>query len=121
MYSYGNTMLRYTNHVCSANLHCVIDLKDLSHSKMNTVFNSKKFNGLIWRHKKISGTCLVFQTGNIICCGMKTLKGCRKTVRQYSRQLQLLGYNITLNKIKLVTRSATYKLSSYIDYNKVHF
>ena len=108
--------MEYTNFVVSADLHCLLNLDEICVNFFNVEYNPRKFSGLIWRNKRIKGTCLLFSTGKISCCGAKSYKEARTSVRQFARKLQQFGYNIILDKICLLTSSAVYNLRRNIDY-----
>lgn len=111
--------MRITNIVCGANLNCLLDLVRIARKSTNVVYNPKKFNGLIWRHRKISGTCLVFRSGKIICPGIKRREDIKECVRKYARQIQKLGFDVKITNIRLITSSAFHDLRRTVVYSKL--
>ena len=109
--------MEYTNFVVSTDLHCVFDLNKICANFLNVEYNPSKFSALIWRNKQIKGTCLLFSTGKMSCCGAKSYKEARTSVRQFARKLQLFGYNIELKKIEILTASGVYSLGRSVDYS----
>ena len=58
----------------------------------------------------------MFFNGAINCNGRASYTGeGRQRLRQFSRQLQRLGYPVSLKKIKMVTASASHSLSDRLD------
>lgn len=111
--------MRITNIVCTANLNCALDLAAITRKATYIVYKPKKFNGLIWRHRKIPCTCLVFASGKIVCPGIKNISDIKSNIRKYARLIQKLGYTINLQHIKLVTSSAVHDLKRPVDYCKI--
>lgn len=108
-------MLTITNVVVQAQLNVNIDLHKLAYSLNNVKYNPKRFSAMIWHHKRIGGSCLLFKNGQMICNGAKSLGEARIKVRKYSRVLQKLGYPVNLTYIKLITASAVANLEREID------
>ena len=96
-------MAQITNVVISGDLNCNFHLKHVAQTLTNVTYDPKKFNGLIWNHKRINGMCLLFGTGTMICNGTRSWKDARQSLRQYARILQKLGYTIQLKSLKLIT------------------
>ena len=99
-----------TNVVASTNLATEIDLRAFAKENANVVKNSKMQN-LVWRHKRIKATALLFRNGYISVHGSKTIKTARKAIRQFARLLWRKGYNPILQQIKINTMSAVYRLN----------
>ena len=58
----------------------------------------------------------MFSNGAINCNGRASyIPEGRQRLRQYARQLQRLGYPVSLKKIKMVTASASHSLSDRLD------
>ena len=58
----------------------------------------------------------MFSNGAINCNGRASyIREGRQRYRQYARQLQRLGYPVSLKKIKMVTASASHSLSDRLD------
>ena len=108
--------MRITNIVCGANLNCRLDLEQIARKSIYVIYNPKKFNGLIWRHRKIPCTCLVFQSGKIVCPGIKQNSHIKSCVRKYARLIQTLGYDVNLTHVKFITSSAFHDLRRSVDY-----
>ena len=98
-----------TNVVCHADLQCRIDLKQLDAA--NSVYNPRRFPAVIWKHKDIGGTCMVFENGKLMVNGkVSSVKAAKQRVRRYARCLQQMGWNVTLRNIEISTISASFKV-----------
>lgn len=109
--------MEYTNVVVSADLQCILNLRQICLTNLNVEYNPSKFSGLIWRNKRFQVTFLLFSTGKISCSGARSYKKAHAAVRSLGRKLQKQGYNIKLQKIKLVTASAFYNLGRCVKYS----
>ncbi|MCG8113585.1 MAG: hypothetical protein N0E59_22775 [Candidatus Thiodiazotropha taylori] len=108
--------MHLTNVVCSGSLCCRIDLKKLCYELDNAIYDSKNFPGLIWKHRRISGSCLVFSNGVIHCNGKADsfMDGVRR-LRRYARYLQKLRFSVQLKEVKVMTASAFHCLKAVLD------
>ena len=100
-----------TNVVACTDLQCKIDLKALTLSAYNIIYNPKHFSGAMWRNKKIGGLCMVFSNSKLMVNGKaKSVKECKRRVRKYTRLLQRYGWHVHLSTIRICTISAFFKL-----------
>ena len=100
-----------TNKLACADLCCKINLKTLTLSATNIIFNPKQFSGVMWRNKKIGGFCMVFSNSKIMVNGkVKSVKECKCRMRQYARLLHRYDWPVTLSRIRICTISAYFKL-----------
>ena len=96
-----------TNVVCSADLRCSINLSHLCQRLTNVKFDPSQFSGLVWQHKTIGVNCLLFSNGKINCNGKaESFKEGIKRLRRYARYLLKMGYDVSLNNVKVLTASA---------------
>lgn len=108
--------MRLTNVICSAQLGCPIRLKDLCSRLANVRYDPARFPGLMWKHRKIGGHCLVFSNGTIQCQGKAgSLKEGVRRVRRYARILQKLGYPVVLNNVRMLSASGFHILDGPLD------
>ena len=108
-------MVRITNVVCTAEFGVSIDLTFLAKHAKDIVYDPRHFSGVIWHHKKIGGSCLVFKNEKLNCNGNKSVSDAKRRIRQYARAIQQCGYHVTLKKIDIITMSAVHKLSNKVD------
>ena len=97
-------MASVTHRVYMTDIKCALDLRYIAQNTSDVVYTKVPFHVLRWKHKKIGGTCMVYTSGKIIHHGDKM------QLRKYARLLQRLGYAIKMDKIILVTQSATFTL-----------
>lgn len=107
-------MAKVTNVVFTAEMGCSLDLRHVVNSTTFIRYNPKHFSALIWSNPRMESTCLLFKNGKVVCTGAKTIERGRKSIRQYARKLQNLGYDIKLKNIRIRTISAVYTLQGCI-------
>ena len=111
--SFASKMARMTHRVTYSEIGCQLNLRDIAEASYNIEYQTNPFERLLWRHRKLISTCMIYSSGKIICHGGKT------TLRKYVRLLQKMGYAVNLKKIKFLTGSAVYNLSGIPDYRKI--
>jgi TATA-box binding protein (TBP) (component of TFIID and TFIIIB) len=107
--------IRLTNVVVRSSLNCSVNLTLLVNSIANAVYNTKKYSGMVWRHRHIKSTCFVFHTGKLMCMGNNSVKGAKKDLRKYARIINKFGYNVCLSCIKVMTKSAVATLTGKLN------
>ena len=112
-------MFEVTNIVVRSALNVSLNLRELAHKLRDVRYNPKKFSAIIWHHKRVGGSCLLFNNGQIIVQGSKTLKEAKLRVRRFARLIQKQGYSVTLGQISLVTASAVATLGHSLDLHNV--
>jgi len=99
-----------TNVVCTADLNCAIDLRQLANTTYNVIYDPKRYTGVRWNHPKIGGHCTVFSSGKLIVNGRATsISEAKVRLRRYARYIQRLGWAVVLSDVKVVTISASFK------------
>ena len=100
-----------TNVVAASDLNVNIDMNILC--KLISSFEmSRHMPCIIWQHKKIMGTALVFSSGYISVHGKMDVQQARRSVRQYGRILQKKGFDIRIKQIKILTISGVHRLET---------
>lgn len=110
---------KVTNVVVGGDLHCTFKLKELTYKLRNCIYNPSRYSGMIWRHKSIISTCFLFHTGKILCMGNKSFYDAKKDLRKYARMLCRNGYDIQLDKIKLITKSAVSTMKGRLNLEEI--
>ena len=105
-------MAKLTHRVIYSDLECLLNLRDMAETTVNIEYHSLPFERLLWRHRKIRCTCMIYSTGKIICQGGK------EQMRRYVRLVERMGYPVRMKKIKTLTMSAVYTLQGKVDYCK---
>ncbi len=113
-----NVGIVYKNVVIAYDLGAKLDLKRVC-LHANRIIMHKQMPCLIWRHKSISATALIFSSGYMSVHGSNTLVLARKAGRQYARLLQRQGYNIVLSSCKILTITGVISLPNRLCMSKV--
>ena len=106
-------MAKLTHRVLYSDMECLLNLRDMAETTVNIEYHSLPFERLLWRHRKIGCTCMIYSTGKIICHGGK------EQMRRYVRLVERMGYPVRMKKIKTLTMSAVYTLQEKVDYCKI--
>ena len=93
-----------TNEIHFTDLGCLLDLKQIYLCQSNVILKYRPFKFLLWKHRAIGVVVMIYQNGKILIHGSKSC------VRKYARQLQLMGYDVKLTRIKLVTMTGCYQI-----------
>ena len=109
-----------TNVVSSANLCVNIDLHKVTYL-FGSIIKNNKMQNVIWRHKKIKGTALLFSNGYISVHGNNSIQSAKKSLRQFARLLWTRGYSPNFKHIKINTISVCYKLGHKVDLTQLSF
>ena len=64
-------MLCCRNIVCTVNLDCRLELKDIALRARNAEYNPKRFAAVIMRIRDPRTTALIFSSGKMVCTGAK--------------------------------------------------
>lgn len=107
------------NVVCTTSLNCDIDLRTLANKTINIIYDPARYSGAQWKHPKFGGHCMVFSTGKLTVNGnSKSIAEAKSRVRRYSRIIQRLVWPVTVNRIKVVTMSASFKMEEPLNLYK---
>ena len=98
-----------TNVVAASRLNVSMDLKMVSKMFVSTEM-SKYMPCVVWRHKKIKGTALLFSSGYISVHGKMSILQIKKSLRQFVRLLQKKGFHPEMYSIRIVTISGVFRL-----------
>ena len=86
---------RYTNVVLGAEMSFDhLDLQTFARCKPNIVNNPSKFSAVVYKHKKLGGSCMLCRSGQLICPGMPDLETGKNIVRKYARLIQKVAGEI---------------------------
>ena len=106
-----NIITNIENIVCTANLNCSLNLREIALQAKNAEYNPKRFSALITKIREPKSTCLIFSSGKIVCLGTKNEENSKKACRKFAKIIKSLGYNATFKdyKIQNVVGSADVK------------
>ncbi|KAK3105831.1 hypothetical protein FSP39_006692 [Pinctada imbricata] len=104
-------MVRISNIVCSVDLDCRIDLRNLAKTVTNIRYHSDRHNVAIWQNRRIGGNCLVYAKGKLVCNGyVESTEAAKRRLRCNARKLQKLGYPVRFKKFRIFTISMVHDL-----------
>lgn len=89
------------NIVSTANLKCVLELREIALRAKNAEYNPKRFAAVIMRIKEPKTTALIFASGKIVCTGARSEEDSRKAARQFAKIIQKLGYPVKFSEFKI--------------------
>ena len=89
------------NIVSTADLCCELNLREILLRAQNTIYNPKRFSGLIMRIKEPKTTALIFSNGKIVCLGAKTEEDSEKACRKYGKILKNMNYPVKFKDFKI--------------------
>mmetsp|Transcript_4907 Transcript_4907/g.8535 ORF Transcript_4907/g.8535 Transcript_4907/m.8535 type:complete len:252 (-) Transcript_4907:1535-2290(-) len=81
------------NVVCTVNLGCKLDLKEIALQARNAEYNPKRFAAVIMRIREPKTTALIFASGKMVCTGAKSEDDARTAARKYAKIIQKVGYH----------------------------
>ena len=96
-----NIIPNIENIVCTANLKCSLNLRDIALQAKNAEYNPKRFSAVITKIKEPKSTCLIFSSGKIVCLGTKNEENSKKACRKFGKIIKSLGYNATFKEYKI--------------------
>ena len=111
-----------SNLILSADLGCVFDLTALARVLCNVEYNTRRFNALIWRHKRIRGTILLFSSGKVTILNCNSFQEGKCSIRIFARILQN-RHNCavkSVKNVKIVTASLHFALGIKINLNELN-
>ncbi len=87
----SKTKLKIQNIVATTSLNTKVPLVKLVRSQSNTEYNPEQFPGLVLRIKKPKSAVLVFNSGNLVCTGTKSIAQVQEVIAQVIKQLRKIG------------------------------
>ena len=75
-------MAKWTHRVTYAEMGCSLNLREIAEAKYDIEYHKAPFKRLLWRHRKIGYTCMLYTNGKTICHGGK------HQLRKYARLLE---------------------------------
>ena len=110
------------NVVCTANLNCKLDLKEIAIAKTikNAEYSSKKFSALRLKIKEPKTTILIFVNGKIVCLGGKSVEESEKACHKVEELLKDLGYPVLLKDFKVQNMVGSCHLNFKIPLTKLN-
>ncbi len=89
------------NIVCTANLCCKLNLREIALQVKNAEYNPKRFSAVIIKMKDPKTTALIFASGRIVCLGAKIEEISRKACRKFAKIIKSLNNKIYFKQYKI--------------------
>jgi len=90
----ANPKLKIQNIVATTSLNTKVPLVKLVRSQSNTEYNPEQFPGLVLRINKPKSAVLVFNSGNLVCTGTKSIAQVQEVIVQVIKQLKKIGVKV---------------------------
>jgi transcription initiation factor TFIID TATA-box-binding protein len=97
----NNSLPKLQNIVSTANLKCVLDLREIALKAKNAEYNPKKFAAVIMRIKEPKTTALIFSSGKIVCTGARTEEESKQASRIYAKIILKLNFPVKFSEFKV--------------------
>ena len=82
------------NIVSTANLKCILDLREIALKAKNAEYNPSRFAAVIMRIKEPKTTALIFSSGKMVCTGARTEEASKQASRTYAKIIMKLGFPV---------------------------
>ena len=97
----NNSLPKLQNIVSTANLKCVLDLREIALKAKNAEYNPKKFAAVIMRIKEPKTTALIFSSGKMVCTGARTEEDSKQASRIYAKIILKLNFPVKFSEFKV--------------------
>ena len=97
----NNSLPKLQNIVSTANLKCVLDLREIALKAKNAEYNPKKFAAVIMRIKEPKTTALIFSSGKMVCTGARTEEESKQASRTYAKIILKIGFPAKFSEFKV--------------------
>ena len=94
----NNSLPKLQNIVSTANLKCVLDLREIALKAKNAEYNPSRFAAVIMRIKEPKTTALIFSSGKMVCTGARTEEESRIASRTYAKIILKLGFPVKFSE-----------------------
>jgi TATA-box binding protein (TBP) (component of TFIID and TFIIIB) len=101
MGEFDNNIPHIENIVSTANMQCRLDLNYISYNSVNVKYDQRKFAAMIMRIRDPKTTILVFESGQIVCTGAKTVEDSERAIRCVEKKIRDLGCNVQMSRFKI--------------------
>lgn len=96
-----NSLPKLQNIVSTANLKCILDLREIALKAKNAEYNPRRFAAVIMRIKEPKTTALIFSSGKMVCTGARTEDDSRQACRIYAKIILKLGFPVKFSEFKV--------------------
>ena len=110
---------KITSVTMTANLNCVLNLKEIALKTNNCVYNKTHYDRLLIKQRKPAVTVAIHSSGKLVLTGAKTRADGKTGLRRIGRLIQNLGFKVEISEIKTVNIAATYDYGFDINLSKL--
>ncbi|HDP73344.1 MAG TPA: TATA-box-binding protein [Candidatus Woesearchaeota archaeon] len=108
------------NIVVSSSLGKEVPLEKMATVLANTEYNPEQFPGLVLRIKEPKTSALIFNSGNIVCTGARSLQKVRESINRIKEAVAKVGVNVTIEpKITVQNIVASGSIGMDLNLNKL--
>ena len=104
----NNSLPKLQNIVSTANLKCILDLREIALKAKNAEYNPNRFAAVIMRIKEPKTTALIFSSGKMVCTGARTEEESRQASRIYAKIILKLGFPVKFTEFTVQNIVASY-------------
>ena len=94
----NNSLPKLQNIVSTANLKCILDLREIALKAKNAEYNPNRFAAVIMRIKEPKTTALIFSSGKMVCTGARTEEESKQASRTYAKIILKLGFPVKFSE-----------------------
>ncbi len=97
----NNSLPKLQNIVSTANLKCILDLREIALKAKNAEYNPSRFAAVIMRIKEPKTTALIFSSGKMVCTGARNEEESRLASRTFAKIILKLGFPVKFSEFKV--------------------
>ena len=90
--------MKIQNVVSTANLKCLLDLREIALKAKNAEYNPSRFAAVIMRIKEPKTTALIFSSGKMVCTGARNEEESRLASRTFAKIILKLGFPVKFSE-----------------------
>ena len=109
------------NIVSTADLNCLLNLREIALKATNAEYNPKRFSAVIMKIKEPKTTALIFSNGKIVCLGAKTEEDSRKACRKFAKIIKKFGFPVVFKEFKIQNIVGSCDIKFQIALMKLYF
>ena len=109
------------NIVSTADLNCLLNLREIALKATNAEYNPKRFSAVIMKIKEPKTTALIFSNGKIVCLGAKTEEDSRKACRKFAKIIKKIGFPVVFKDFKIQNIVGSCDVKYQIELMKFYF
>ena len=108
------------NLVSTANLDCILDLKEIAVKCRNAEYNPKRFAAVIMRMKVPNRTtALIFKTGKMVITGARSEEASQTAAKSYEKAIKRVGFAVKLKGFEIQNMVGSCSVDYHISLEKL--